>query len=144
MTIMYLGDVPLGDTIEVSIDGYRAVRNWSPNMLLTIAVCVVARHRDSLIAVAWKQGQVRREPYGWEFTRDRKWVGTGLVREAYIGVCDYDRYVWLDQILQVKSLAPTVRHPNQKCAVCGLPAPHADPNKGNEFMCLSCALLVTL
>lgn len=34
-----------------------------------------------------------------------------------------------------------IKHPAQKCAVCQLPAPHADPNTENGYVCSSCIVL---
>jgi hypothetical protein len=141
--IVRIDQVALGDKVAISIDGYRSCRDYSLSYH-TIEVCVIAKHKDDMIAVGWNRAQFKRVPYGYANIADTHWEPNKSLLEVYIDIHKYEQYVWTNAHLMVKLVEPLIKHPNQKCIGCNLPAPHADPNKAGEFVCVSCALLGTL
>jgi hypothetical protein len=51
---------------------------------------------------------------------------------------------WLYAHMKVMRVEKRVLHKDQKCGVCALPAPHAEPNKDGTFVCSMCALRLEL
>lgn len=56
----------------------------------------------------------------------------------------FDSIAWLSSGTRVMRATKRVLHKDQKCSVCALPAPHAEPNKNGVFVCSMCALRLEL
>ena len=99
---------------------------------------------------------------GWKNPDDNQITSSNVIAHSTRGsflICDcsvMDKEDFLDYKYGIWAPAKTiVKHipevivgivlfPNQKCIGCDLPAPHAKPNDGDNFVCSTCKFLASL
>jgi hypothetical protein len=67
-----------------------------------------------------------------DYWRDNK--GYSFVEDA----STHSRFAWLPPEFITAYGKVAIAHPEQLCMSCKRPAPHVEPNRGNEFVCSWC------
>lgn len=143
MTITAIKDVELGSHLHVSIINYVphiVLYNESHKQLDAVLIGIYA---NTDRCIAWKENN--------DLGGLASYVKNGLGRwsknpESYVMIPeskDYIYYKWIGADIRVKVI-DCIISPNQVCAGCNLPAPHAKPNVSDIYVCKSCEFIGTL
>lgn len=62
------------------------------------------------------------------------------------GFCPLSASFWTapKSMEMLRAIPKRINNPNQKCSQCFVPCPHANPNDGSEFVCVSCKFLSSI
>jgi hypothetical protein len=111
------------------------------NLLGNESVRIVGKYKgrgNGSVCVAWKE---RRKILIPSCAGLCYWMG----HDAYTFVLTaeaWGNYSWIDGSALARIVGKeselVIKHPDQKCIGCGLPAPHAEPNTERGFLCIGC------
>jgi hypothetical protein len=150
--IVSMGTVDIGERIKFCYyEGHR-VSSWGVDIrryyMEGDVVAIYTGGSNLGRCVAFSRSNVKKSSYDMQtfysnyLTDWGKYSDEYLVAEnaALYDQCDY--CVWIPCHVMVKHITKSIiLHPDQKCIGCDLPAPHAQPNNGNNFVCISCKVI---
>src|SRR5271165_2687907 len=125
----FLNEVNVGSIIQVGIDASCIDIVGVNTTTHTMEVEVIGKYSSGERCIAWN-GKLYQHSY--PMAQIDRFLGSSYnMSEAYR---KYDRFKWAQGNIIVNVIPQDIIvSPNQVCAECKLPAPHAKPNVGDTF-----------
>jgi hypothetical protein len=124
-------DVPLGST--VSYDGDKGSYH---NDNFDSGDVIVKQFNQ--VCIGFK---VKPNWHAWKIGDDYILEAAITAGQSVPNINDYLYGWWYGNEMKVQLCEEPIRFPAQVCMDCKIPAPHAKPNVGLQFVCASCIVL---
>src|SRR5271165_4762505 len=143
-SVIEIEKVEIGEIIQFmySINMNKVIAWENRYNTIKIEGQVIATYADGHRCIAWGNGNhniIQQKHF--DFATFKIWKSQHVYKLIDEYSDEYRYNIWIEPLknITVNVISrDVILHPDQKCIGCKLPAPHAHPNDGNNFICSSC------